>query len=288
MTDPNWLATQFEQHRAHLRSVAYDMLGSVSEAEDAVQECWMRLARSDSDSINELRNWLTAVLGRICIDMLRARRARRTDYVGSWLPEPLVEEPPEHRPDQQAELTDTLGLALLIVLESLSPPERLAFVLHDVFAVPFDEIAAIMDRTPAAARQLATRARRRIQSAPQPDTDVVLQRRVVDAFLAAARSADFDALLTVLDPDAVLRFDLAPRGRPALSGAQAVARHVVTTAPQFISFATPVLVNGAVGLLFGTREEPISVLGFTVVDGKIAALDLVATPAKLRHLRIDS
>jgi RNA polymerase sigma factor (sigma-70 family) len=287
MTDPNWLASQFDEHRTHLRSVAYDMLGSVSEAEDAVQECWLRLARSDSDSINELRGWLTAVLGRICIDMLRARRARRTDYVGSWLPEPLIEEPPEQRPDHQAELTDTLGLALLIVLESLSPPERLAFVLHDVFAVPFDEIAAIMDRTPAAARQMATRARRRIQSAPQPDTDVVLQQRLVDAFLAAARSADFDALLTVLAPDVVLRFDLGPRGRPALSGALAVAQHVVTTAPQFISFATPVLVNGAAGLLFGTREDPISVLGFTVVGGKIAALDLVAAAAKLRHLRID-
>ena len=203
------------------------------------------------------------------------------------MPEPLIEEPPEQRPDHQAELTDTLGLALLIVLESLSPPERLAFVLHDVFAVPFDEIAAIMDRTPAAARQMATRARRRIQSAPQPDTDVVLQQRLVDAFLAAARSADFDALLTVLAPDVVLRFDLGPRGRPALSGALAVAQHVVTTAPQFISFATPVLVNGAAGLLFGTREDPISVLGFTVVGGKIAALDLVAAAAKLRHLRID-
>jgi RNA polymerase sigma factor (sigma-70 family) len=287
MTDPNWLATRFEQHRAHLRSVAYDMLGSVSEAEDAVQECWLRLDRSDSDSINELRSWLTAVLGRICIDMLRARRARRTDYVGSWLPEPLIEEPPEQRPDRQAELTDTLGLALLIVLESLTPPERLAFVLHDVFAVPFDEIAAIMDRSPAAARQLATRARRRIQSAPQPDTDVALQQRLVDAFLAAARSADFDALLTVLAPDAVMRLDAGPRGLPTLSGAAAVANHVLSTAPRFISFAAPVLVNGAAGLLFGTREKPIAVLGFTIVGGQIAAMDLVATAAKLRHLRID-
>jgi RNA polymerase sigma factor (sigma-70 family) len=288
MSEPNWLAAKFEQHRAHLRSVAYDMLGSVSEADDAVQECWLRLQRSNADSINECRGWLTSVVGRICIDMLRARQARRIDYVGSWLPEPLVEEPLDQRPDQQAERADTLGLALLIVLESLSPPERLAFVLHDVFAVSFDEIAKIMDRSPAAARQLASRARRRVQAAPQPDTDLALQRRVVDAFLAAARAGDFAALLRVLAPDVVLRFDLGPDGRPALSGAAAVARHVLKTAPRFISFATPVLVNGAVGALFGTRDDPISVLGFTIVGGRIAALDLVATPAKLRHLRIDS
>ncbi|MBV9651142.1 MAG: RNA polymerase sigma factor SigJ [Pseudonocardiales bacterium] len=288
MPEPNWLAAQFEQHRVHLRAVAYDMLGSVSEADDAVQECWLRLQRSNADTINELRGWLTAVVGRICIDMLRARQARRIDYVGTWLPEPLVEEPLEQRPDQQAELADTLGLALLIVLESLSPAERLAFVLHDIFAVSFDEIATIMDRTPAAARQLASRARRRVQAAPRPDSDLALQRRVVDAFLAAARSGDFEALLTVLAPDVVLRFDLGPDGRPALSGAHTVAQHVLNTAPRFVSFAAPVLVNGAVGVLFSTRDDPISVLGFTIVDGRIAALDLVATPAKLRHLRIDS
>jgi len=175
MSESNWLAANFEQHRAHLRSVAYDMLGSVSEADDAVQECWLRLQRSNADSINEFRGWLTSVVGRICIDMLRARQTRRIDYVGSWLPEPLVEESPDQRPDPQAERADTLGLALLIVLESLSPPERLAFVLHDVFAVSFDEIAKIMDRSPAAARQLASRARRRVQAAPQPDTDLALQ-----------------------------------------------------------------------------------------------------------------
>ncbi|MBV8181444.1 MAG: RNA polymerase sigma factor SigJ [Mycobacterium sp.] len=287
MSDPNWLAGQFEQHRAHLRSVAYDMLGSVSEAEDAVQECWLRLAHADNDSINELRNWLTSVVSRICIDMLRARRSRRTDYVGSWLPEPLVADIPEERPDQQAELTDSLGLALLIVLDSLGPAERLAFVLHDIFAVPFDEIGQIMDRSPAATRQLAVRARRRIQQAPQPDTNVARQRRVVDAFLAAARTGDFDALMSVLAPDVVLRFDVGPQGRPALSGAQAVVQHVLSTAPRFVSFATPVLVNGAAGLLFGTREDPISVLGFTIVDGKIAALDMVAAPDKLRHLHLD-
>ncbi|MBV9640936.1 MAG: RNA polymerase sigma factor SigJ [Mycobacteriaceae bacterium] len=288
MTDPNWLALQFEQHRTHLRSIAYDMLGSVGEAEDAVQECWIRFARVDSDSINEMRNWLTSVVGRICIDMLRARRSRRTDYVGSWLPEPLVVDIPEERPDQQAELTDSLGLALLIVLDSLSPTERLAFVLHDIFAVPFDEIGQIMGRTPAATRQLAVRARRRIQQAPQPDANVARQRRVVDAFLAAARTGDFDALVNVLAPDVVLRFDLGPHGRPPLSGAAAVIDHVLATAPRFVAFASPVLVNGAAGLLFGTREDPISVLGFTVVDGKIAALDMVAAPDKLRHLRLDT
>jgi RNA polymerase sigma-70 factor (ECF subfamily) len=247
----------------------------------------LRLSRSDGDSIQELRSWLTAVLGRICIDMLRARRARRVDYVGSWLPEPLVQEPSEQRPDEQAEIADSLGLALLIVLDSLSPSERLAFVLHDIFAVSFDEISQIMDRSPGAARQLAHRARRRIQQAPQPDTNLALQRRVVDAFLAAARSGDFEALLSVLAPDAVMRFDVGPRGLPTVSGATAVAQRVLSAAPRFISFATPVLVNGSAGALFGTRQKPIAVLGFTIVGGQIAALDMVATPAKLRHLRID-
>jgi RNA polymerase sigma-70 factor (ECF subfamily) len=287
MTEADWLARQFERYRPHLRAVAYDMLGSVADADDAVQESWLRLQRSDT-RIDELRGWLTAVVGRICIDMLRARQARRTDYLGTWLPEPLVEEPLERRPDQQAELADALGLALLIVLESLTPTERLAFVLHDVFAVSFDEIAAIIDRTPVAARQLASRARRRVQGAPRPDPDLGRQRRVVDAFLDAARAGDFESLLAVLAPDVTLRFDLGPDGRPDLSGADAVARHVLDTAPLFIAYATPALVNGAVGALFGTRDDPISVLGFTVVGDRIAALDLVAAPAKLRHLRIGS
>lgn len=290
MSDRGWLAGQFELSRPHLTSVAYSMLGSVSEAEDAVQECWLRLDRSDSTTINDLRGWLTTAVGRICLDLLRARKSRPADYIGTWLPEPLVEEPAEAGPEHQAVLADSIGLALLVVLESLTPSERLAFVLHDVFALPFDEIARIMNRTPAAARQLASRARRRVQSAPQPDPDLALQRRVVDAFLSAARSGDFEALLNVLDPDVVLRFDLGPDGeqaRASIAGAVPVARHVLSTAPRFIASANSVLVNGAAGAVFGTRQEPISVLGFTIVGGRIAAMDLIANPAKLRHLRME-
>jgi RNA polymerase sigma-70 factor (ECF subfamily) len=285
MTASEALAGQFEAQRPHLRSVAYGMLGSLTDAEDAVQECWLRLQRSDVDTIGELRGWLTAVIGRICIDMLRARQARRTDYVGSWLPEPLVREPDDAGPTRQAELADMLGMALLIVLESLTPAERLAFVLHDVFAVSFDEIAAITGRSPVAARQLASRARRRVQAAPHPDADRGVQHRVVDAFLAAARAGNFADLLAILAPDAVLRFDLGPAGRAPLVGARQIAEHVTATASRFIATATPVLVNGSVGLRFGPAEAPISVLAFTVVDGRITALDLIATAEKLRHLR---
>ncbi len=287
MDDRGVIAAQFERWRPHLQSVAYSMLGSVSEAEDAVQECWLRLDRSNRDAINDLRAWLTTAVGRICLDMLRARKARREDHAGTWLPEPLIEEPAEEGPEHQAVLTDSIGLALLIVLESLTPAERLAFVLHDIFAMPFAEIAQIMERSPHAARQLASRARQRVQAAPLPDGDPALQRRVVDAFLAAARAGDFDALLAMLHPDVVFRFDLGPqrgRHRPPLTGADAVARHLRATAPQFSPLATPVLVNGATGLLFGTRDNPVAVLGFTIVRGRIAALDLMKDPAKLRRL----
>ena len=289
MNDRNWLADQFELSRPRLQSVAYGMLGSVGEAEDAVQEAWLRLDRSDAEAINDMRMWLTTVVGRICLDMLRARKVRREDYVGTWLPEPLVQEPAEHGPEQQAELVDSIGLALLVVLETLGPPERLAFVLHDLFGLPYEEIGRIMERSTDAARQLASRARRRVQSAPQPDRDVALQRQVVDAFLRAARNADFDALLTVLASDVVLRFDLGPAlAHESLTGAEVVARHVLATAPRYIAFANPVLVNGSAGALFGTTDEPISVLGFTVVDGRIAAMDLIVDPAKLRHLSLES
>ncbi len=285
------IAGRFEQLRPHLQSVAYSMLGSVSEAEDAVQECWLRLDRSSPAAINDLRAWLTTAVGRICLDMLRARKSRREHHAGTWLPEPLIEEPAEEGPEHQAVLTDSIGLALLVVLESLTPPERLAFVLHDIFAMPFAEIAQVMERTPHAARQLASRARQRVRAAPQPDTNLALQRRVVDAFLAATRAGDFDALLAVLDPDVVFRFDLGPergRHRPPLAGADAVARHLQATAPRFSPLATPVLVNGVAGWLIGTRDNPIAVLGFTIVRGRVAALDLTKDPAKLRRLRIES
>jgi RNA polymerase sigma-70 factor (ECF subfamily) len=289
MSDRNWVAEQFETARPRLQSVAYSMLGSITEAEDAVQEAWLRLDRSDSEAINDVRTWLTTVVGRICLDMLRARKTRREDYAGTWLPEPLVQEPAEEGPEHQAELADSIGLALLVVLESLSPSERLSFVLHDIFGLPFEEIGQIIDRSTEAARQLASRARRRVQAAPQPDRDVALQRQIVDAFLAAARTGDFEALLTVLAPDVVLRFDLGPHlAHQPLTGAESVARHVLATAPQFISFAHPVLVNGCAGALFGRMDEPISVLGFTVVGGRIAAMDLIVDTAKLRHLSIES
>ncbi len=289
MADQDWLAGQFEQSRRHLQAVAYSMLGTVSEAQDAVQEAWLRLERSDPGAIGDLRGWLTTVVGRISLDMLRARKARREVYPGSWLPEPLVEDSADDGPEHEAVLADSVGMALLVVLETLAPAERLSFVLHDVFAVPFEDVARIMDRTPDSARQLASRARRRVQAAPQPDRDVALQRRVVDAFLAAARGGDFEALLQVLDPDVIFRMDLGPGSRLThrpLAGAGPVARHVLATAPRFVHLAQLVLVNGEAGTLFGTREEPIAVIGFTIVDGRIAALNLIADQDKLRHLTI--
>lgn len=288
MSDRDWLAAQFESARPRLQSVAYGMLSSVSEAEDAVQEAWLRLDRSDADAVKDVRTWLTTVVARICLDMLRTRKRRREDYVGTWLPEPIVQEPAEDGPEPQTELSDSIGLALLVVLDTLAPPERLAFVLHDIFGLPFEEIGQIMDRSTEAARQLASRARRRVQTAPQPERNVALQRQIVDAFLQAARNGDFAALFNVLAPDVVLRFDVGPGiAQKPLIGAEPVARHILATAPRFISFAKPVLVNGSVGLMFGTRDEPISVLGFTVVGGHIAQLDLIVDTAKLRHLGIE-
>src|SRR5881409_1552264 len=208
MGDRDRLAEQFEEHRGHLRAVAYRMLASLSEADDAVQESWLRLNRSETDEVTNLAGWLTTVVARVSLDMLRARRSRREDYVGSWLPEPVVSLDEESDPEQQALLADSVGLALLVVLETLTPAERLAFVLHDMFAMPFEEIAEVVGRSPAAARQLASRARRRVQGAtPTLDTDVKVQRRVVDAFLAASRNGDFEGLLAVLDPDVVFRID---------------------------------------------------------------------------------
>ena len=279
--DRDWLAAQFERQRPHLHAVAYRMLGSLTQADDAVQDSWLRLDRSDPSAIDDLRGWLTTVVGRICLDMLRARRASREQSVGSWLPEPIVQ---DDGPEQQAELADSVGMALLVVLDALAPAERLAFVLHDVFAMPFDEIAPIVDRTPDAARQLASRARRRVQLAPQPDRDLAEQRRVVDAFLAAARNGDFAALLSVLDPDVVFRADLgraAPGARPPIVGAYAVATEVLAQAPRYAAFVRPATVNGAAGAVNGDPARPRAVLAFTVVGGRIVSLDLVADPAKL-------
>lgn len=280
-----WLTAEFERQRAHLRGVAYRMLGSMSEADDAVQEAWVRLDRRDPGGTDELRGWLTVVVGRICLDMLRTRRSRREEYAGSWLPEPILGDALTPGPEEERVLADSVGLAMLVVLETLTPAERLAFVLHDVFGVPFEEIAGVVDRTPAAARQLASRARRRVRSeAPQPDADLALQRRVVDAFLAAAREGDFEGLLRVLDPEVVFRFDgggAGPLARRPVEGAQAVARVILSEGAPFAPRAEPAIVNGGAGALVRAGGQPRYVVGFTVSGGRIVAIDLIADPAKL-------
>jgi RNA polymerase sigma-70 factor, ECF subfamily len=282
-----WLAERFEEHRTHLRAVAYRMLGSVSEADDAVQEAWLRLSRSDAREIENLGGWLTTVVGRVCLNMLRSRRTRREDPLEVHVPEPIVSREDGLDPEHEALLADSVGLALLVVLETLTPPERLAFVLHDMFAVPFDEIGAMVGRSPAAARQLASRARRRVQGeAPAPDPDLGRQREVVDAFFAAAREGDFEALVAVLDPDVVLRSD-GGAARPAAShvvhGAEAVARRAMTFA-RLAPFVRPALVNGAAGVVVAPRGRPFSVMAFTVRNGRIVAIDGLADPDRLKEL----
>jgi RNA polymerase sigma-70 factor (ECF subfamily) len=288
MNDGDAYARQFEQHRAHLQAVAYRMLGSVAEAEDAVQEAWLRLSRADADAVANMGGWLTTVVGRICIDMLRARRARNDAYVGSWLPEPLVAADQDNDPALQAELADSVGLALLVVLETLSPAERLSFVLHDMFGVPFEEIAPIVERSPAAARQMASRARRRVRGAPEPDSDLARQRAVVEAFLAASRAGDFAALLEVLDPDVTFRFDPgrdSPLARPPIVGAENVAREVLARGRPFAPMGRTAIVGGAVGVLVGPSERPIAVAGVTVRGGLIVELNLLIDRDKLGGVR---
>jgi len=284
-------AAQFERHRAHLRAVAYRMLGSSSEAEDAVQESFLRLNRSDGERVDDLRAWLTTVVARVCLDMLRARRARREDFVGSSLPEPVVSIDDGTDPEHEAVLADSVGLAMLVVLDTLTPAERIAFVLHDMFAVPFSEIAELVDRSPTATRQLASRARRRVRSAaPNPDADVNAQRKVVDAFLAASRAGDFDALLAVLDPDVVFRLDVGDvpaLAREPVVGAEAVAEQILERGTPFAPFARPALVNGAAGAIVVRGGRAFAVVGFTVERGRVAAIDVIADPEKLRGLAAD-
>jgi RNA polymerase sigma factor (sigma-70 family) len=287
MDEREWLTDQFEANRTHLRAVAYRMLGSVSEADDAVQESWLRLSRSDAREVENMRAWLTTVVARVCLDMLRARRSRREEPFGPHVPEPIVSREDGVDPEYEALLADSVGLALLAVLETLAPAERLAFVLHDMFAMPFDEIAPIVGRSPAAARQLASRARRRVRGAtPEPDVDLARQREVVDAFLAAARGGDFEALLVVLDPDVVLRVDRGAMSRGApreVRGVRAVVEQARTFAP-LVAFARPALVNGAAGVVVAPRGRPLAVAGFTVAHGRIVAIDLLADPARLSEL----
>ncbi len=284
MDERDWLAERFEEHRGRLRAVAYRMLGSLSEADDAVQEAWLRLSRSDANEIENLGGWLTTVVGRVSLNMLRSRKSRREQPLGVHVPEPIVDRADGTDPEHEALVADSVGLALLVVLETLSPAERLAFVLHDIFAVPFDEIAPIVDRSPDAARQLASRARRRVRAENTvPDADPDAQREVVEAFLAAARDGDFDRLVAVLDPDVVLRQDFGAAGSREVRGAAAVAGQAVAYS-QVGLVIKPALVNGAVGVVATRDGQPFSVGGFTVRHGRIVEMDWLADPARLREL----
>ena len=283
----------FEEHRAHLRAVAYRMLGSLSEADDAVQETWIRFDRTDTADVENLRGWLTTVVSRVSLNILRSRRTRREDSMESHMPDLILDRPGETDPEHEALLADSVGVALLVVLDTLGAAERLAFVLHDIFAVPFDEIAPILERSPEAARQLASRARRRIQGEPTvPDVDVERQREVVNAFLAASREGDFEALLAVLDPDVVVRADqgVVPAGAAAVTGAAGPVRGAANVARRAMMFAQigllthPALVNGVAGAVTTREGVTFSVGAFTVRGGKIVALDILADPERLRDL----
>ncbi len=288
MDESAWLADRFEENRAHLRAVAYRMLGSLTEADDAVQDTWLRLSRSGAGEVENLGGWLTTIVARVCLNMLRARTVRREESFGLRLPDPIISPDGELQPEEEALRADAVGLALLVVLDTLAPAERVAFVLHDLFAAPFEEIAPLVGRTPAAARQLASRARRRVKSAdlPAPDPDLARQRDVVDAFFVAARGGDVDALVALLDPDIVLRADFGAR-RPAASkvihGAAAVAKQARMGALP-AAHLRPVLVNGAAGVVVTVRGRPFAVMGFTVVAGKIVAIDAIADPDRVRGI----
>jgi RNA polymerase sigma factor (sigma-70 family) len=285
MDERDWLAERFEEHRPRLRAVAYRMLGSLSEADDAVQETWLRLSRSDADQIENLRAWLTTVVGRVSLKMLRSRRTRREEPLDAvHVPEPIIDRADGTHPEHEALLADSVGVALLVVLETLSPAERLAFVLHDIFAVPFDEIAPIVDRSPEAARQLASRARRRVRAENTvPDVDLNAQRQVVDAFLAAARDGDFDRLVAVLDPDVVLKQDFGAAGSREVRGAAEVAGEAAAYSQRGLVIK-PALINGAAGLVATLNGEPFSVGGFTVRHGRIVEMDWLVDAARLRGL----
>jgi len=290
MPTSEWLAGQFEEHRAHLRAVAYRMLGSASEADDAVQESWIRLGRTDVSDVENLRAWLTTVVARVCLDMLRTRTSRREDPLDTRVPDPVITSA-DRDPEADAVLADSVGLALLVVLETLEPSERLAFVLHDVFGMDFAEIAPIVDRSPMAARQLASRARRRVQSrAPNAEPDVRRQRRVIDAFMAAVRDGDFERLVAVLAPDIVLRADggaLAGASR-VVRGAQAVAAQAATFSRIGLSNQL-VLVNGDLGFVSRRPDGRVfAVLGFTIASGKIVEIDILADPERLSRLDLSA
>jgi RNA polymerase sigma-70 factor (ECF subfamily) len=281
-------AEEFERNRDHLRSVAYRMLGSVSEADDAVQEAWLRFDRAHADEVQNMRAWLTVVVSRVCLDMLRSRRARREDLFEGVLPEPVVTFEESNDPEREVLMADSVGLALQVVLETLTPAERLAFVLHDMFGMAFDEIAPIVERSVPATRQLASRARRRVRGAePAERASDAQQRAVIDAFLAASREGDFDALLEVLDPDVVMRIDAGRRPQSAeLRGAPEVAEMVLAEGSPRAPFGRPAIVNGAPGVVVVRHGRVLAVAAFTTANGRITSLDLVADPEKLRHVRV--
>ena len=292
MSDRDWLAQRFEEHRAHLKAVAYRMLGSLAESDEAVQAAWLRLSRSGDEGVENLGGWLTTIVGRVCLNMLRSRRLRREEPTGVRLPDPVVSCEGAVTPEDEALLADSVGLALLVVLDTLDPAERLAFVLHDMFDLPFEEIASMLGRSAVAARQLASRARRRVQGAevPAPDPDLVRQREVVDAFYAAARAGDFAALIAVLHPDVVRRSDGGPK-RPDLSvvirGAAAVARQALSFAMPSAS-VRPALVNGAAGVVVTVDGRPFAIMGFTVVGGKVVEIDIIVDPDRLAQLDLSA
>ncbi|HWN33127.1 MAG TPA: RNA polymerase sigma factor SigJ [Pseudonocardia sp.] len=289
MDENEWLARRFEEHRPHLRAVAYRMLGSLAEADDAVQESWLRLSRADTDDVRNLGGFLTTIVARVCLNMLRSRTSRREEPLDVHVPDPIVSPSTGLDPEQQVLLADSVGLALLVVLQTLAPAERLAFVLHDMFGMAFDEIAPIVDRSPTAARQLASRARRRVRgTAPEPETDPIRQREVVDAFLAASHAGDFEALVAVLAPDVVLRADsgaaAAGVGASAvIHGAENVANQALSFA-RFAHFGRPALVNGAAGLVTVAEGRPRAVLGFTVRDGRIVEINILADPERVSQI----
>jgi RNA polymerase sigma-70 factor (ECF subfamily) len=288
MDESDWLAERFEEHRPRLQGVAYRMLGSLSESDDAVQDAWLRLSRSDASEIENLGGWLTTVVARVCLNMLRSRNVRREEPLDAHLPDPVIGPDGQLQPEDEALLADSVGLALLVVLDTLTPAERLAFVLHDMFELPFDEIAPMVGRSPQAARQLASRARRRVQGAdiPEPDPDLARQREVVDAFFSAARGGDFEALVSVLDQDIVLRADFGDR-RPGvpnvIHGAEAVARQAMLAALPHARLH-PALVNGAAGVVVTVKGRPFAVMGFTVAGGRIVEIDTIADPERVRRV----
>ena len=286
MDEREWLTDRFQQHRPYLRAVAQRMLGSATDADEALQETWLRIRDQDCERVENMQAWLTTIVGRVCLNMLRSRRARPEALAGARVPDPVVTFSESADPEHEAVLADSVGLALLVVLDALSPAERLAFVLHDVFAVPFSDIAAVLDRSESAAQQLASRARRRIRDCPEPDRDLSRQRRLVDAFFAASRDGDFDALVRVLHPDVVLRIDGGDRRAGAsriLRGARAVAENARTYS-KLHPFVLPAVVNGRAGAVIAPRGRPYAVLAFTAGDDGITSIDALLDPERLERL----